>query len=133
MQSSSFIHYDCFNSVRRQNEFESWRMISAYRYISPRRKKLPLKLLRLMNETPNIIVDCRFLPKLTNRALNLTANQMTFMHVENREKSWEFIHFFLLQVKAISVYPGLSSSPISMTHLRELSRSRRGENSGNFS
>ncbi|PAV89855.1 hypothetical protein WR25_00702 [Diploscapter pachys] len=41
----------------------------------------------LMNETPNIIVDCRFLPKLTNRALNLTANQMTFMHVENREKS----------------------------------------------
>ncbi|PAV56964.1 hypothetical protein WR25_04081 [Diploscapter pachys] len=58
--------------VRRQNEFESWRMISAY---------------RLMNETPNIIVDCRFLPKLTNRALNLTASQMTFMHVENREKS----------------------------------------------
>ena len=53
-----------------------------------------------MNETPNVIVDCRFLPKLTNRALNLTANQMTFMHVENREKSWEFINFFSASSKS---------------------------------
>ena len=48
-----------------------------------------------LKETPNFVVDCRFIPLLSKRAQNLTSLQLAYLIAENQKRSIPWPLYFM--------------------------------------